>query len=183
MRLAVLALIASAAPARAELAPVRAQLAPMTAASDGVCELLRADRHDGCKRLAHADSPLGAAAVYQAGSPDLRRIVLAIDTGDGVLIAPGIDLYAGDATLERAQPTVRPVQIDGRPGLVLDLVTTFHKRGGERWHTEAIVGCGHTPAGAWTCASIDVGTCDATIDADGGVATSCGGHARLSLAR
>lgn len=176
MRLAALAMVAAAAPAHAGLAP---RSVAMTAADDDVCDLLRSDKHDRCKPLAHTQS----ATVYQAGSALLRRVVLAIDTGDATLIGPSIDLAPTDgAKLVSTTPTVRVIQLDGRPGLVLDVVTEF-RADRERWQTESIVGCGRTAAGAWKCAQLEVGRCTAEIAQDGGVTTSCGDRAQLSLER
>ena len=90
--LLIAVILAAAAPARAELA-VPSHRASMTAASDEVCELLKADRHDRCKPLAHVDQ----ATVYQAGTKHgIRRFVLAIDHGDDVLVSPALDLAADD---------------------------------------------------------------------------------------
>src|SRR5262245_59856842 len=96
--LAALAVIGAALPAGASgLSPAR--VVAMTAADDPVCDLLKSDRGDRCASLAHAD----AATVYQAGTPGLRRIVLAIDIGDATVVSPTIDLATdGDATLVAA---------------------------------------------------------------------------------
>jgi hypothetical protein len=178
MRAVVLAVIVAAAPAHADITPVRA---PMTAAAYDVCDLLKSDRHDSCKRLAH----LGGATVYQAGSTHgIRRFVLALDRDDDVLVSPALDVAAQDATLDSATPTVRTIEIDGRPAIMLDVIAKFHRgarRALTRWQTETIVGCGETAGGAFACSTVDVGNCDATVAADGGVATSCGGHTQLSL--
>jgi hypothetical protein len=148
----------------------------MTAADDAVCDLLRSDRADRCKQLAHAD----AATVYQSGTAALRRIVLAIDVGGATVIGPSVDVFSGDATLVSTTPTVRAVQIDGRPATVLDVVADY-RAAGQTWQTESIVGCGQTVAGAWKCALLDVGRCSATVDAQGRVTTSCGDRLQLSL--
>lgn len=174
MRIAAgLAVLAAAAPAYAQLAP---RVAAMTAADEDVCDLLRSDRADRCKQLAHAD----AATVYQSGTGALRRIVLAIATGSTTVVGPSIDLSAGDATLIAATPTVHAAQIDGRPATVLDVVASY-RAAGQTWQTEAIVGCGQTAAGAWKCAALDLGTCTAKVEAGAQVTTSCGDHAQLSL--
>ncbi len=166
--------------ARAELAPPR--IAPMTLASDEVCELLKSDRHDTCKPAAQLDR----AKVYQAGaSHGIRRYVLAIDRGDDTLISPSIDLPAEDGTLDRATPTITAVEIDGHPGFVLDVVSSFHrgtKRARTSWQTEAIVGCTEVDA-VWKCVTVEPGACAATIDPDGSITTSCGDRVKLSTRR
>lgn len=154
--LLVVALLAG--PARAELI---GRVQPMTAAEGDVCELLKAERGDTCRRT----SQLGNASVY-ATRRGIRRVVLAIADGDDVLVSPPIDVPAG-----KPVPTVRAVSLDGRPAVVLDVVTP---------QTEAIVACG---VAQHACVTVDVGACRAIIDPDGAVATTCGGRVRLSLAR
>ncbi len=164
---ALVTLAAAAAPARAELAP---RTEPMMIADEPVCHLLNAAKGDHCKRVASA----GDAALYRSGSPKgIRRFVVAIPHGNATLVSPALDV---SADLSDAAPTIRAIQIDGRAGLVVDVVTT---RDDQR--DETIVGCGTTPAGTWKCETVDVGECSATIDDSGALATSCGGQVTLSI--
>ena len=160
MRTAIVAILMTVAPAHAGLAP---RVAPMTAADDDVCELLKAERGDSCKRLAR----LGNATVYGTAK-GIRRVVLAIADGDDVLVSPPIDVAAGATTT-----TMRTVQLDGRPGVLVDVTTTR-----KRDTFETILACRDG-----RCTSVELGSCRATIDPDGNVATSCGDHATLSLTR
>ncbi|HSR96086.1 MAG TPA: hypothetical protein VLM79_03400 [Kofleriaceae bacterium] len=159
-------------------APMTRSVTPMTRADGEVCDLLRAQVQDRCKRVARE----GTAAVYQSGSKaaGVRRLVLAIDTGRDVLIGPAVDVLSDE--LESTQPTLRPVTIDGRAGVALHVIATW-KRGKARAAERAasLVGC--APVGAiWKCSLLDVGACDATLAADGSVTTSCGASASLSIA-
>src|ERR1041384_523896 len=91
MRIAIiagLAAFAAAAPARGDA--LRRTVAPMTRADGDVCDLLRAQINDKCKRIAQE----GGATVYQSGSKaaGIRRLVLAIDTGSDVLVGPPVDV-------------------------------------------------------------------------------------------
>jgi hypothetical protein len=154
----------------------------MTRADGAVCDLLRSDVGDTCKRVARE----GSAAVYlsrsrsgrgSGGSTGIRRVVLAIDTGGGVLVGPALDVL--DDQLESTQPTLRAIAIDGHPGIALDLVSTW-RRGKTAEHAESLVGC--MQAGVvWKCSLIDVGSCDASLGADGTVTTSCGASATLAV--
>src|SRR5215470_3800963 len=128
MRLALLAGLAAAAltgpeaPAHGDT--LRRTVTPMARADGAVCDLLRAELGDSCKRVAHD----GNAAVYQSrsrsgGPAGIRRLVLAIDTGSAVLVGPAIDVL--DDQLESARPSLRSITIDGRPGIALDVVSTW----------------------------------------------------------
>jgi hypothetical protein len=179
MRLAIIALgglaaVSVAGPARGDA--LRRTVAPMTRADGDVCDLLRAQVSDKCKRVATD----GGATVYQSGSKaaGIRRLVLAIDTGSDVLVGPAVDLLYDQ--LESTRPTLRTIAIDGRPGVVLDVVSTW-KRGKAAEHTESLVGCVQAD-GIWKCSLVDVGPCDASVGADGSVTTSCGATSTLSIA-
>ena len=139
--LAVLAVLAASAHA----AP-----APMTAASDRVCDLLRADRHDACRQAARLRT--AHAIAYQAGSSQLRRFVLAIADGDATLISPAIDLAdAGDATLVSTTPSLRQ---DG-DAIVLAIAARY--RGADaRWQIETDLRCAHQDRGAWACSTVEL---------------------------
>jgi hypothetical protein len=165
-----LAVCALAGPALAEPA-LRRSVAPMTRADGEVCDLLRAQAKDRCKAVAQD----GSATVYQSGGK-IRRLVLAIAAGDDVLVSPAVDLI-GDQ-LASATPTLRSVAIDGQPGVVLDVVSTW-KPGAAVDHSESLVGCAPVD-GIWKCAQLDVGACDASIADDGAVTTSCGTRSSLS---
>lgn len=145
MRLPLL-LVLAAAPALA---------APMTAASDDVCALLRSDRHDRCRKLAHD----GDATAYQSGTPELRRFVLAIARpGEDTLVSPSVDVHGdADAPLTTTTATLLETQLDGRPAIVLDVVSAYPS-----WQTEAFVGCGRDGDGNWRCSVVDAGRCAAT---------------------
>ena len=176
MRLALiasLAAFAAATPARGDA--LRRTVTPMARADGDVCDLLRAQVTDKCKRVAQD----GGATVYQSGSKaaGIRRLVLAIDTGNDVLVGPAVDVLSEQ--LESTKPTLRAVEIDGRPGVVLDVVSTW-KRGKAAEHTQALVGCVEAD-GIWKCSLVDVGSCDASVGPDGGVTTSCGATSTLSL--
>jgi hypothetical protein len=119
MRLALLAGLAAAAlaglsaPAHGD--PLRRTVTPMARADGAVCDLLRAELGDSCKRIVRD----GNAAVYQsrsrsAGSAGIRRLVLAIDTGSTVLVGPAVDVL--DDQLESTRPMLRSIAVDGRPG-------------------------------------------------------------------
>lgn len=172
------ATLAAAAPARGDalrrtLAPT---IAPMTRADGEVCDLLRAQIQDRCKRVARD----GTAAVYQSGSKaaGVRRLVLAIDTGRDVLIGPAVDVLSD--RLQSTRSTLRSVAIDGHPGVALHVVATW-KRGKSAERTQSLVGC--APIGdIWKCSLVDVGPCDASLADDGSVTTSCGATATLSVA-
>lgn len=176
MRLALLASLLASATAHAGLA-VRVQ--PMTAAADDVCALLKADKYDRCKRVVKD----GDAIAYQAGTHDLRRFVLAIARpGDDTLVGASVDLHGDDdVSLVSALPAVRPLRLDGRPAILLDVVATYRARSRDTWQAESFIGCGQAADGAWRCSSLDLGRCSATVDDDGLVTTSCGEHARLTL--
>ncbi|HEU4734693.1 MAG TPA: hypothetical protein VFT22_42675 [Kofleriaceae bacterium] len=178
MRLAIvavagLAIATRVPPARADA--LRRTVAPMTRADGNVCDLLRAQISDTCKRVAQD----GGVAVYQSGSKaaGIRRLVLAIDTGDDVLVGPAVDVLVDQ--LESTRPTLRTVAIDGRPGVVLDLVATW-KRGKAAERARSLVGCAQVEA-IWKCSLVDVGACDASVGPDGRVTTSCGATSTLSV--
>jgi hypothetical protein len=185
MRLALLALPAvglalglAAAPARGDA--LRQTVSPMMRADGAVCDLLRAQASDQCRRVANQ----GSATVYQSGTTaaGIHRLVLAIDTGAGVLVSPAVDLVAEQ--LQSTTPTLRSVAIDGRPGVVLEVVSTW-KRGQAAQRTASLVGCSQVPASAaaiWKCALIELGSCDPQVAADGSVTTSCGARSTLSIA-
>lgn len=139
--------LAVVAAGRARAEPPRQ---PMTRADGEVCELLRAQAKDRCKVLAQD----GAATVYQSGArrAGIRRLVLAIDTGDAVLVSPAIDVVTDQ--LASATPTLRTVAIGGRPGVVLDVVATW-KRGAPVAHRESVVTCAPDEA-IWKCAVKDL---------------------------
>src|SRR5262249_24895488 len=164
MRIALvagLAALAVASPARGDA--LRPIVAPMTRADGEVCDLLRAQVQDRCQRIARD----GGVAVYQSGSKaaGVRRLVLAIDTGRGVLIGPGVDVLSDQ--LQSTTPTLRTIAIDGRPGVALDVVATW-KRGNAAERAESLVGCAAVGA-IWKCSLIHLGSCDASLAGDGGV--------------
>lgn len=190
MRLAILAgitALAAAAPARGDA--LRRTVMPMTRADGDVCDLLRAQVKDQCKRVAQD----GGATVYQSGgqaggqagskaggkTAGIRRLVLAIDTGSDVLVGPPVDMLAEQ--LESTRPTLRSMLIDGRPGVVLDVVATWKPGEAAAAHTESLVGCMQAD-GIWKCSLVEVGPCDANVAADGSVTTSCGATSTLSIA-
>src|SRR3954464_15341461 len=172
MRLAIMAglagfvALAAATPARGDA--LRRTVMPMTRADGDVCDLLRAQITDKCKRVAQD----GGVTVYQSGSKaaGIRRVILAIDTGNDVLVGPAVDVLSEQ--LESTKPTLRAIAIDGRPGVVLDVVSTW-KRGKAAERTQSLVGCMQTD-GIWKCSLVDVGSCDASVGSDGSVTTSCG---------
>jgi len=171
--LAATALATLAAPARADA--LRRTVTPMARADGAVCDLLRAELGDRCKRVAQD----GSAAVYQSRSRSsgIRRLVLAIDTGATVLVGPAVDVL--DDQLESTRPTLRAIAIDGRPGVALDLVSTW-RRGNAAEHTESLIGC--MQAGAiWKCSQVDVGSCEASLGSDGTITTSCGTSSTLAV--
>jgi hypothetical protein len=171
--LAAAVLAGLAAPAHADT--LRRTVTPMARADGEVCDLLRAELGDRCKRVARD----GNAAVYQSSSRSagIRRLVLAIDTGSTVLVSPAVDVL--DDQLESSRPTLRAIAIDGRPGVALDVVSTW-RRGNAAEHTESLIGC--MQAGAiWKCSQVDVGGCDATLGGDGSITTSCGASSTLAL--
>lgn len=172
--LAGLAVIAAAAPAHGD-ALLRRTVAPMTRADGEVCDLLRAQIQDRCKRVAQD----GSATVYQSGSKaaGIRRLVLAIDTGNDILVGPAVDLLSEQ--LQSTRPVLRSVAIDGQPGVVLDVVATW-KRGTATEHAQSLVGCTRT-AKVWKCSLVDVGACDASVARDGSVTTTCGATSTLSV--
>lgn len=183
MRLALFAGLATAlaglavpaVPAHAD--PLRRTVTPMARADGAVCDLLRAELGDRCKRVARD----GNAAVYQSlgrsGGSGIRRLVLAIDTGGAVLVGPAVDLL--DDQLESARPTLRAIAIDGRPGVALDVVSTW-RRGTAAERAESLIGC--MQAGPiWKCSQVDVGRCDAQLGGDGSITTSCGARATLAV--
>ena len=182
MRLPILAGLAATAlaglAAQAHAGAPRRTVVPMSRADGAVCDLLRAELGDTCKRVARD----GNAAVYQSrsrsgGPAGIRRLVLAIDTGDTVLVGPAIDVL--DDQLESARPTLRAIEVDGHPGVALDVVSTW-RRGKAAERTESLVGC--MQAGAiWKCSQVDVGGCDASLASDGSVTTSCGATSTLAI--
>jgi len=179
MRLAIIAgLLATALAAPAHGDALRRTVAPMTRADGRVCDLLRAELGDTCKLVVRD----GNAAVYQSrsrsGSPaGIRRLVLAIDTGDTVLVGPAIDVL--DDQLESARPTLRAIEVDGHPGVALDVVSTW-RRGKAAERAESLVGCMQSGA-IWKCSLVDVGSCDASLASDGSVTTSCGATSTLAV--
>lgn len=177
--LALLVTTAATAPAiSAHAEALRQTVMPMSRADGAVCELLRAELGDSCKRVASD----GNASVYQSrsrsGAPSgIRRLVLAIDTGSAVLVGPALDVL--DEQLESARPTLHAVAIGGQPGVALDLVSTW-RRGKTAERTESLVGC--APSGEiWKCSQIDVGSCGASLASDGSITTSCGATASLAV--
>jgi len=178
MRIAVFAGLVTVAfataPAHAEaLRQAAAPLVPMTRADGEVCDLLRAEAGDHCKQLVRD----GAATVYQSGTrrAGIHRIVLAIDTGRDVLVSPPIDLVAEQ--LQATQPTLRAVEIDGRPGVVLDVVSIW-KRGTATQRTGSQIRCSQDAA-IWKCAQLEVGAFEAGTSAAGSAVAS--GSATPSL--
>jgi hypothetical protein len=180
----VLAASVLAAPARAD--GLRRIVSPMARADGAVCDLLRAELGDQCKRVAHD----GNAAVYVSrgrsigpgsagsGSAGIRRMVLAIDTGAAVLVSPAVDVL--DDQLQSIRPTLRAIAIDGRPAVALDVVSTW-RRGKAAEHAQSLIGC--MQAGAiWKCSQVDVGSCDASLASDGSITTSCGATSTLAVA-
>src|SRR3954471_5532938 len=111
MRLALLAgLAAPLLAASAHADALRRSVTPMARADGAVCDLLRAELGDRCKRIAKD----GNAAIYQSrsragGAAGIRRLVLAVDTGDAVLVGPALDVL--DDQLESARPTLRAIEI------------------------------------------------------------------------
>jgi hypothetical protein len=171
--LAAAVLAAPAAPARADT--LRRTVTPMARADGAVCDLLRAELGDRCKRVAQD----GHAAVYQSRSRSagIRRLVLAIDTGSAVLVSPAVDVL--DDQLESSRPTLRAIAVDGRSGVALDVVSTW-RRGNAAERTESLIGC--MQAGAiWKCSQVDVGGCDASLGGDGTITTSCGTSSTLAV--
>ena len=167
---------------------VKLTIGSMTATDDiNVCSLLRSDTKDGCKRLSKRSEPGFDAEVFQAGTKrGIRRYVLVITTGDQRMVSPSIDLLAENCvgetcvTLDAATPTVRTVAIDGKPGIVLDVVAKW--TADAKYQTESIVGC--APAGgSWKCSSADFGRCEATVGPDGAVQTSCGATGNITFAQ
>jgi hypothetical protein len=166
-------------------APVKV-IAPMQVADDSVCDLLRADKRDSCKRIAKRDH----AEVFQSGSKrGIRRVVLAIEHDGEQLVSDGTDYLGEDCSsgscvkLTAIAPTIHDVQIDGRAGVVVELVATFKQRGAS-WQTESLIGCGpraNGDAAAWKCETVALERCIATVGDDGGVVTSCGTRTTLSL--
>lgn len=162
-----------AAPAHADT--LHRTVTPMARADGAVCDLLRAELGDRCKRVAQD----GNAAVYQSRSRSagIRRLVLAIDTGSAVLVSPAVDVL--DDQLESSRPMLRAIAVDGRSGIALDVVSTW-RRGNAAEHTESLIGC--MQAGAiWKCSQVDVGGCDASLGGDGTVTTSCGASSTLAV--
>jgi hypothetical protein len=188
---AVATLVAFAGPARADNG-LRLSTTVMTAADDDICSLLRSERKDLCRRLSRKSEPSFAAEVFQAGTKrGIRRLVLVVTAGDRKMAGPSVDFLGEDCrdarcvTLESTTPTVRAVHIDGRPGVLLDVVAKFSRDTDampESFQTESLVGCAPTEAGLWRCSAVDVGTCTATVGDDGAVATSCGHRASLTVA-
>src|SRR5262245_42525068 len=171
--LAAAMLAGLAAPAHAD--SLRRTVTPMARADGEVCDLLRAELGDRCKRVAHD----GNAAVYQSRSRSagIRRLVLAIDIGSAVLVSPAVDVL--DDQLESTRPTLRAIAVDGRPGVALDVVSTW-RRGNAAERTESLIGC--MQAGAiWKCSQVNVGGCDASLGGDGSITTSCGTSSTLAV--
>ncbi len=165
--------------ARADGHAIKLTIGSMTSADDiNVCSLLRSDIKDGCKRISKRSEAGFDAEVFQSGTRrGIRRYVLVITAGDQRMVSPSVDLLvescddAGCVTLDAATPTVRTVSIDGKPGVVLDVVAKW--AADAKFQTESLVGC--APAGgSWKCSSADLGRCEATIGPDGAVQTSCG---------
>ena len=188
---ALVLIAALAMPAAAEAPVLRPVVSAMVGVDGEPCSWLLSDIKDGCKRLTKHAEPSFAAEVFQAGTRrGIRRLVLVVTAGDQRMASPGIDLLGEDCsdtaciTLDAATPTVKPVAIDGRPGVVLDLVSTFTRGGkSDRFQTESLVGCAPMADGPWKCSKMDLGACTATLGVDGQVDSSCGAHASLSLAR
>jgi hypothetical protein len=173
--------------ARADGHAVKLTIGSMTAADDiNVCSLLRSDTKDGCKRVSRRSEPGFDAEVFQAGTKrGIHRYVLVVTTGDQRMVSPSIDLLGescddgGCVTLDAATPTVKDVSIDGKPGVVLDVVAKW--TADAKFQTESLVGCAPA-AGSWKCSSADFGRCEATVGPDGAVATSCGASGSLTFA-
>jgi len=165
--LVTIAVLAVAGSAHAD--GLRTSVTPMTRADGAVCDLLRSEIQDRCKPVAQ----LGAATVYESGSKHagVRRTVLAIQTDAGVLVGPAVDELIDAHT----SPQLQQITLDGHPGFALDLTA---KRATEQH--ESLVGCARDGS-LWKCAMIDAGSCDATLDADGNITTSCGTKTLLSL--
>jgi hypothetical protein len=165
-----------AAPAHAD--GLRRTVSPMARADGAVCDLLRSELGDRCKQVARD----GNAVVYQSrsrgGGIGIRRLVLAIDTGDAVLVGPALDVL--DDQLESARPTLRAIEIDGRRGVALDVVSTW-RRGKTAERARSLIGCMQA-GNIWKCSQVDVGSCDAQLAADGSVTTSCGAQSTLAVA-
>jgi hypothetical protein len=185
----IVSVLAVAIPARADAPALHPVVSSMVGVDGEPCGWLLSDIKDGCKRVAKQAELGFDAEVFQAGTRrGIRRLVLVVTSGDQRMASPGVDLLGEDCsdapciTLDTAIPTVRPVQIDGRSGVVLDIVSTF-TRGtkSDRFQTESVVGCAPTAAGPWKCSTIDVGACTATVGVDGTLETSCGAHASLSV--
>jgi hypothetical protein len=171
--LAIVPVILVASTSHADL---RRTVTAMSDADGEVCGLLRAETTDTCKRVAKLDANV---AAYQSGSArGIRRVVLVVRDGDRQLVGPGIDLL-GDGAKLTVEPTLRPILIDGKPGVVLDVIAKF-KLGKDAWTTEEVVGCAQTET-AWKCAMVDVGRCNATVADNGTVTSSCGDSTTLSL--
>lgn len=113
--------------------------------------------------------------------------MLVVTAGEQRMASPGIDLLGEDCgdggcvTLDTAKPSVVPVAIDGRPGVMLHLVSTFARDKTTKFQTESLVGCAPTAEGLWKCSTMDLGSCSASVASDGQVETSCGTRASLSL--
>ena len=188
MRLAVWLAVAATAtatalagPARADGLELRRVVSPMARADGAVCDLLRAELGDQCKRVAHdgnAAVSVSRSRATGSGGPGIRRLVLAIDTGSAVLVGPAVDVL--DDQLESTRPTLRSIAIDGQPGVALDVVSTW-RRGKAAEHAESLIGC--MQAGAiWKCSQVDVGGCAASLTGDGRITTSCGATSTLAVA-
>src|SRR5262249_62167702 len=103
----------------------------------------------------------------RAGGGGIRRLVLASDPGGAVLGGPAVDVL--DDQLESTRPTLRTIEIDGRRGVALDLVSTW-RRGNAAEHARSLIGC--MQAGPiWKCSQVDVGSCDASLASHGTVTT------------
>jgi len=172
--------------ARADGHAVKLTIGSMTSADDlNVCSLLRSDTKDGCKRLSKRSEPGFDAEVFQAGTKrGIHRYVLVVTAGDQRMVSPSIDLLAENCvgetcvTLDAATPTVRTVAIDGKPGIVLDVVAKW--TADAKYQTESLVGC--APAGeSWKCSSADFGRCEATVGPDGALETSCGATGNITF--
>ena len=84
-------------------------------------------------------------------------------------------------TTESARPTLRAIEVDGRRGVALDLVSTW-RRGNAAERARSLIGCMQTGS-IWKCSQVDVGSCDASLAIDGSVTTSCGASSTLAVAR
>lgn len=177
MRLALLLLLAST-PALANDAHLTR--APMDAVAAGTrgCAAARALVTDSsmsldegrCKKLTSAKLDVGAADVYRVTDGDQQRFALEVTDGDGHRWISALDLDTGKHT-----PRLRAIEVGGKPAFALDI-----RSPGAR---EFLV-CGEH-AGAWSCASAEVGSegrrCKATLSDDGAIHSTCDETVKVAL--